>query len=81
MYTNVFVLLFIFIHSFMRPKPPISLFSFLYRLDVDENKIQAAMFKGGDLSSSLAILIVDRQIQRFQTKREYKDDIYNWEWE
>ncbi len=60
---------------------PDLLFSFLYRLDIDENKIQSAIAQGEELSKALANLIIDRQIQRIQTKLDYKDAKNKWSWD
>lgn len=52
---------------------PDLLWSYLYRLDVEEHKIELAMSKGPLMAHSLAILIVDRQKQRIKTKRAYRE--------
>jgi len=62
------------------------LLSLLYRLDVQEAKINWALSPGNPISPSigLAHLIIERQIQRMKTKKEYashrfKDpDIEEW---
>lgn len=53
---------------------PDLLFSFLYRLDVDEHKIQSALHSGNDIARALAILIVQRQRVRIDTKIKYRID-------
>jgi plasmid maintenance system antidote protein VapI len=61
---------------------PETLFSLLYRLDVSEKKVDAVM-KGSDsrpTNVALAGLIIDRQIERLRTKKEYRqDNINGWE--
>jgi histone deacetylase complex regulatory component SIN3 len=53
---------------------PDLLFSFLYRLDVDEHKIQSALHKGDHIARALATLIVQRQKVRLDTKIKYRRD-------
>lgn len=53
---------------------PDLLFSFLYRLDVDEHKIQSALQSGTDIARALAALIVQRQKVRIDTKIKYRKD-------
>ncbi|MEP7324058.1 MAG: hypothetical protein ABI761_19170 [Saprospiraceae bacterium] len=53
---------------------PDLLFSFLYRLDVDEHKIQSALHNGTDITRALATLIVQRQKVRIDTKTKYRKD-------
>jgi len=52
---------------------PDLLFSYLYRLDVDEHKISKVVNQGpgGDISLGLATLILQRQLARIQTQKEY----------
>lgn len=58
---------------------PDLLFSFLYRLDVDEYKIKQAL-QAESVTRALAVLIVDRQLARIKTKEaNKKDDILYWE--
>ncbi len=64
------------------------LLSHLYRLDVEEKKVEAVLFQeehSGSVEYNLAKLIWDRQKMRIQTKDAYKafnpDDIpedYKW---
>lgn len=61
-------------------KDPDLLFSFLYRLDVDELKIKNVLASAEDVPRKLAELIVNRQLHRIQTKTEYKSDNKNWDW-
>ena len=53
---------------------PDLLMSYLYRLDVDEQKIQSVLnnFGGEDILTALADLIWKRQVQRVESKRLYK---------
>ena len=48
--------------------------SMMYRLDVAENKIQAALSPDHDEAPGLALarLIIDRQLQRIHTKQIYR---------
>ncbi|MEP7266784.1 MAG: hypothetical protein ABI844_04085 [Saprospiraceae bacterium] len=66
--------------KFLTDEPDL-LFSYLYRLDVDERKIQEALNNGSGVAHALAVLIVDRQIERIKTKQEYKNSSENWNWE
>ncbi len=50
---------------------PDLLWSYLYRLDVREDKIQIVLKSGQDVAVALATLIVDRQKQRVLTKNKY----------
>lgn len=52
---------------------PDLLFSYLYRLDVDEGKIKNAMSPLNPEAphTGLARLIIERQLQRIRTRREY----------
>ncbi len=52
---------------------PDLLFSYLYRLDVDEHKIKLAMspFTEEFPNIGLARLIIDRQLLRIKTQQEY----------
>ena len=53
---------------------PDLLFSYLYRLDVDEYKIQSALRIGDGVALSLASLIVQRQKLRLNTKNTYRSN-------
>ncbi len=57
------------------------LLSSLYRLDVEEDKIQQALRSTDTLPArALAILILDRQKERLKTRQAYKKkDQANWE--
>ena len=57
------------------------LLSLLYRLDVEEYKIKAALDNKtmGSPAEVLARLIIDRQKQRNKTKSEYSNDNLNWD--
>ena len=57
-------------------------FSMLYRLDVDERKVEQAMHPGNEIPTNvgLARLILERQKQRLQTKANYTPpDIEGWD--
>ncbi len=58
------------------------LMSYLYRLDVLEHKINAALMPGNPLSAAeaLGLLIFERQKERMETRRKYKTKpIEGWE--
>jgi len=58
------------------------LMSYLYRLDVLEHKINAALMPGNPLSAeeALGLLIFERQKERVETKKKYKTEpIEGWE--
>ena len=58
------------------------LMSYLYRLDVLEHKINAALMPGSPLpaSEALGVLIYQRQKERVETKKKYKQKpIEGWE--
>lgn len=64
------------------------LLSLLYRLDVDEGKINFALspFSPDPSAIGLAKLVIERQRQRLATKQKYqsppsKEDSEKWEWE
>lgn len=52
---------------------PDLLWSFLYRLDVEESKIRKALQSQADAAHALALLILDRQKQRVATKKAYRE--------
>lgn len=67
--------------SFLESDPEL-LFSYLYRLDVLEHKIKVAMMPNAPLPpyKGLARLIFERQKQRIETKKRYRQDpIEGWE--
>ncbi|MGE5356262.1 MAG: hypothetical protein ACM3PT_08495 [Deltaproteobacteria bacterium] len=52
-------------------------FNHLYRMDVSESKVGKILYNSDSEESvyiSLAKLIVDRQLQRLETKRNFKQD-------
>lgn len=51
---------------------PDLLWSFLYRLDVDESKIRMALQPPTDAVHALALLILERQKQRVATKTAHR---------
>jgi hypothetical protein len=60
------------------------LLSLLYRLDVDENKINNALLPGNPEPAHVALarLVLERQKQRVATKMAYKQqNIASWDWE
>ena len=59
------------------------LLSLLYRLDVDENKINKALLPGNPepANRALAQLVLERQKQRVATKKAYKvQNTDSWDW-
>ena len=55
----------------------------MYRLDVDEDKVGTIIsgVRKGDPIKALAELIYQRQLQRVETKLQYKQDpIEGWQW-
>lgn len=61
---------------------PDLLFSYMYRLDIDQDKIEEALIPGTEpVEMQLARLILTRQKQRLATKARYKvDPIDGWEY-
>lgn len=60
---------------------PSLLMSYLYRLDVAEEKIKIIMASEKSISQELAKLILDRQIERVRTKTTIKQKpIEGWDW-
>ena len=58
------------------------LFSYLYRLDIKEEKVEKALLPFGEKAPHYAIaeLILERQIERAKTKKELKQNpIEGWE--
>jgi hypothetical protein len=59
------------------------LLSLLYRLDVDEYKINKALLPGNPKPANIALaqLVLDRQKQRVATKKAYKvQNTDSWDW-
>jgi hypothetical protein len=59
------------------------LLSLLYRLDVDEYKINKALLPGNPEPANLALahLVLERQKQRVATKKAYKvQNTDSWDW-
>ncbi|MFN7118318.1 MAG: hypothetical protein ACK4TA_16070 [Saprospiraceae bacterium] len=58
------------------------LLSLMYRLDIDENKVSAALSPLAPEPANVGIarLVLERQKQRAFTKQYYKQDS-NWNWE
>lgn len=50
------------------------LWSFLYRLDVEETKIQYVLSNSGEVALDLARLILRRHQERLATQKKYKSD-------
>ncbi len=46
-------------------------FQLMYRLDIPEDKLNAALVSGDDTISGLALLLYHRQLQRIRSRREY----------
>lgn len=60
---------------------PDLLFSYLYRLDVPEHKIQFALSHSENVNKALAELIIDRQVERIQTQQKYRNETDKWNWD
>ena len=45
----------------------------LYRIDVSEEKVKAAMATQGDVADNLALLIIEREMQKVVTREKYKN--------
>ena len=45
----------------------------LYRIDVSEEKVKQAMSSEGDLAEEIALLIIERELQKVETRRKYGD--------
>lgn len=62
--------------AYMLEHNPDLLFSYFYRLDIDEHKIETIVLGQNPIpvNIQLAHLILDRQIERAKTKQEYKSD-------
>lgn len=59
------------------------LMSYLYRLDILEEKIQAVLAKNSPVApvEGLALLILERQKERVRTKKLYRQaPIEGWDW-
>lgn len=50
---------------------PDQLFSMLYRLDISEAKIKAAMLEGGIFAKNIAVLIYERQLEKIVARKKY----------
>jgi len=50
------------------------LLSLLYRIDVSEQKVKTilATVNPGEMAEQIAVLIIERQIQKINTRRKYK---------
>ncbi|MBP8238385.1 MAG: hypothetical protein KAX50_00315 [Saprospiraceae bacterium] len=60
------------------------LMSLMYRLDVDELKVDRALSPAGEEPAHIALarLILDRQRQRVFTKKHYRQQFPdNWDWD
>jgi hypothetical protein len=60
------------------------LLSLMYRLDIDESRVSAALSPASEEPANLALarLVLDRQKQRVFTKQYYKQqNPDNWNWE
>ena len=44
----------------------------LYRIDVSEEKVKTAMASDGDLADKISLLIIEREMQKVETRREYR---------
>jgi hypothetical protein len=51
---------------------PDQLFSMLYRLDISEAKIKAAMFREDLFAKNIAVLIYERQLEKIISRRNFR---------
>jgi hypothetical protein len=69
--------------AFLLQNDPDLLMSYMYRLDIDEKKINAVLNEGAgnDVVLALADLILQRQKQRLETRKKYaQKPIEGWEY-
>ncbi len=69
--------------SYLLDREPGLLFSYLYRLDVSEDKVGSIVsgINREDPSLAVAQLIYDRQMQRMKTKIAYRQvPLEGWQW-
>ena len=45
----------------------------LYRIDVSEQKVQQAFASEGDVADTIAELIIEREIQKVETRKKYSN--------
>ena len=45
----------------------------LYRIDVSEQKVQQAFASEGDVADAIAELIIEREIQKVETRKKYSN--------
>jgi hypothetical protein len=61
---------------------PDQLFSMLYRLDISERKIKAAMAGETEVTKKIAVLIYERQLEKIISRKNFKspppDDDLAW---
>lgn len=51
---------------------PDQLFSMLYRLDISEKKIKAAMATDDEVTKKIAVLIYERQLEKIVSRNHFK---------
>ncbi len=51
---------------------PDQLFSMLYRLDISERKIKAAMELGQDVAKKIAVLVYERQMEKMLSRKQHR---------
>ena len=44
----------------------------LYRIDVDENRVKEAMAHNTNVSREIALLIIERELQKVETRKKYR---------
>lgn len=69
--------------AYMLAREPGLLFSYMYRLDVEESQVGAIVsgVHRGDPEEELAKLIYQRQLRRVESKERYKQEpIEGWQW-
>ena len=45
----------------------------LYRIDVSEEKVKQAMATGDDVAGQIALLIIERELQKVRTREKYRN--------
>ena len=54
------------------------LFSYLYRLDINEKKLKSTLEEAEDITLHIAKLILERQLLRVRLRKEFGTDQSNW---
>lgn len=69
--------------EYLLEKDPSLLFSYLYRLDIEESQLKLAL-RGDGIKNGIVLiseLIMERQLKRVETKKKYQQKpIDGWNW-